>query len=135
VLDGLKPGDAASVVLASRRQDDSEVLFPQFTDQLNDVRQAVDRLEVASLGTDLAAAIRQAEKLTGSTDAPRREIYVFSDLQRSGWEEPEATAGSRKESPVSFVVVGVRPRERVTNRAVTAVQYAAPRPMVGVPFA
>jgi hypothetical protein len=136
VLDGLKPGDRATVVLAGRRQAGPEVLFPQLTDQLNDVRQAIDRLEVSYLGTDLTAAVSLAETLAAPATTASREVYVFSDLQDSGWEMTEETAaGLSDTSKVSFVFVHVRPEEKVTNRAVTAVQYASPRPMVGVPFA
>ncbi len=136
VLDSLKPGDSASVVLAGRRQAGPEVLFPQLTDQLNDVRQAIDRLEVSSLGTDLTGAVALAEKLAASAPTAAREVYVFSDLQVSGWEEPEESSSELSDTTkVSFVFVRFRPEEKVTNRAVTAVQYASPRPMVGVPFA
>jgi hypothetical protein len=136
VLDGLKPGDSASVVLAGRRQAGPEALFPKLTDQLNDVRQAIDRLEVSSLGTDLTGSVALAEKLAASATTAGREVYVFSDLQASGWEEPEESSPEISDTTkVSFVFVRVRPEEKVTNRAVTAVQYASPRPMVGVPFA
>jgi hypothetical protein len=134
VLDTLRRGDTASVVLASRRAAESgpEVLFPQLTDQLNDVRHAIDRLEVAPLGTNLTAALARAETLAAASHADSREVYVFSDLQESGWEMQTATVPSDP-SRVSFVFVSVRP-DRASNRAVTSVQFAAPRPMVGVPF-
>jgi uncharacterized membrane protein len=135
VLDGLRGGDTASVVLAARRPAESgpEVLFAPPTGQLNDVRQAIDRLAVAPLGTDLTAAVGRAEALAAASAADSREVYVFSDLQESGWEK-QTSADPSDPSRVSFVFVGVRPA-RASNRAVTAVQLAAPRPMVGVPFA
>jgi uncharacterized membrane protein len=135
VLDGLKAGDRATVVLAGRRQAGPEVLFPHFTDQLNDVRAAIDRLDVSFLGTDLTAAVALAEKLAAPATTASREVYVFSDLQDSGWEMSDDKAAPSDTSKVSFVFVRVRPEEKVVNRAVTAVRYASPRPMVGVPFA
>jgi hypothetical protein len=135
VLDGLKAGDRATVVLAGRREAGPEVLFPQLTDRLNDVRQAIDRLDVSFLGTDLTAAVALAEKLAAPATTASREVYVFSDLQDSGWEVTEDNVAPSDTSQVSFVFVRVRPEEKVVNRAVTAVQYASPRPMVGVPFA
>ncbi len=134
VLEGLKSGDRATVVLAGRREAGPEVLFPQLTDQLNDVRQALDRLDVSFLGTDLTEAVALAETTAAEAITSAREVYVFSDLQRSGWRS-EPAAGPSDTSKVSFVFVRVRPEEKVVNRAVTAVQYASPRPMVGVPFA
>jgi hypothetical protein len=135
VLQNLKSGDTASVVLASRRDEGPEVLFPRPTDQLNDVRQAVDRLEVQTLGTDLAGAVERAELLARNAPADSKEVYVFSDLQQSGWAAADEKNRATDEAQVSFVFVHVRPEQPVANRAVTAVQYAAARPMVGVPFA
>jgi uncharacterized membrane protein len=134
VLDGLKREDTASVVLAARRgaDDGPEVLLPQPTGQLNDVRQALDRLEVTSLGTNLTAAVARAEAIASAAPADSREVYVLSDLQDSGWELRPPTAPTDP-GRVSFVVAQVRP-PRAVNRAVTAVQFASPRPMVGVPF-
>jgi uncharacterized membrane protein len=134
ILDGLGRGDTADVVLAASRGPDAgpEVLFAQPTDRLGDVRQAIDRLEVTSLGTDLTSAVARAEAVAAGGTADSREVYVLSDLQYSGWQrQPPAVPADP--SRVSFVVVQVRP-ERAVNRAVTAVQFASPRPMVGVPF-
>jgi hypothetical protein len=108
------------------------VLLPQPTDQVNDVRQALDRLEVTSLGTNLTAAVARAEAIAAAGSADSREVYVLSDLQDSGWELPAPPAPSNPER-VAFVFVQVRP-QRAVNRAVTAVQLASPRPVVGVPF-
>jgi uncharacterized membrane protein len=134
VLDSLHRGDTASVVLASRRPVESgpEVLLGQLSDQLDDVRGAINRVEVAPLGTNLTAALARAETLAGASHADSREVYVFSDLQENGWEM-QTTPTPSDLSRVSFVFVGVRPT-RASNRAVTAVQFAAPRPMAGVPF-
>jgi uncharacterized membrane protein len=134
ILGGLHSGDSASIVLAGRRAGDPEVLFPKPTTQLSDVRQALDRLEVAAVGTNLTAALGEAEKIAQDAPAANREVYVFSDLQASGWAE----VGENKPSDpsrVSFVFIRVHPEQPVANRAVTAVRYASARPMVGVPFA
>ena len=58
---------------------------------------------------------------------------MLSDLQESGWEPP-ATGETQSRDDVSFIFVRVRPKGR-ENLAITAVQYAAARPMAGVPFA
>jgi hypothetical protein len=133
VLDTLKSGDTAGIVLAARRDPDRgpEVLVAP-TDQSADVRQALNRVQVAVAGTNLTDAIARAEVLAAASTADSREVWVFSDLQDSGWEVQNATAPSDP-SRVGFVFVGVRPQKPV-NRAVTAIQFAAPRPVVGVPF-
>ena len=50
VIEGLRPGDTATVVLAGRRESGPEVLFPQPTPDLSDVLQSVNSLQVATLG-------------------------------------------------------------------------------------
>ena len=136
VLQGLNDGDRVSVVLAGRRHPAKgpEVLFDKPTPELGDVRQALETLQVSELSTDLSQAIWQAEQIvqSGSADGSR-EIYVLSDLQNSGREMPDADQVPSGQADVNLFLVSVRPRQ-ASNLAVTAVQYAASRPMVGIPF-
>jgi hypothetical protein len=134
VLETLKPGDTASVVLAGRRAAGPEVLFAEPTAELGDVLHAVNVLSVASLGTDLTGATMRAEAIAQASTATSKEVYVLSDLQDSGWELPEQETAAADTSDVLFFFVQVRP-EKPANLGITAVQYAAARPMVGVPFA
>ena len=130
VLAGLKPGDTAAIVLAGRRDAGPEVPIPQPTDNLEDVRQVVKDVAVVPLATDLSGAVARAEALARGRNASSKEVYVFSDLQDAGWEEsPDGPGGS----DVSITFVQVKPRKK-DNVAITAVQYGAARPMVGVPF-
>ncbi|MBI5761549.1 MAG: BatA domain-containing protein [Planctomycetales bacterium] len=132
LLGELKPGDTASVVLAGRRAHGSRVLFAEPTTNLTDVRQAIDAVTVAALGTDLSGAVRQAEDVLKSSTAQSREIYVLSDLQDSGWQLPDEKSTTAKSDSLVFFV---RLRQAAAeNLAVTAVQYATSRPMVGIPF-
>jgi hypothetical protein len=135
VIDSMRSGDVASVVLAGRRVTGPEALFAQPIGDLNDVRQAVTGLTGSTLGTDLTAAVAQAEDMLRATHASSKEIYVFSDLQSTGFSERDKTAAAADASEVSYYVVRVQPQKALTNRAVVAVQYASARPMVGVPFA
>lgn len=136
VVDGLKEGDRASVVLAGRRHQVAgpEVLFDKPTPEIGDVRQAIETLQVAELGTDLSQAVVRAEQIvqSGSSDSSR-EIYVLSDLQDSGWEMLDEDDPRPSGADVNMFFVSVRPKQ-AKNLAVTAVQYAASRPMVGIPF-
>lgn len=133
LIDGLRPGDSASIVLASRRASGPEALFPEPTTELADVRHAIDGLDAAPLGTDLSSAVAKAEAVAKSSSAAGKEVYVLSDLQDSGWELPKEVAEKRGESDVMFFFVKLRPKNP-DNLAITAVQYAAARPMVGIPF-
>ncbi len=132
VLDSLEPGSTAAVVLAARRAAGPDVIFPELTPELGDVRQAIDRVTPVSLGTDLSSAIDAAKLLLRSSQAESKEVYVFSDLQATGWESTDAEP-PRHDDPL-VCLVRVRP-DQIQNVGITAVQYGSARPMVGVPFA
>jgi hypothetical protein len=134
LVGGLRPGDSASVVLASRREAGPEVLFPQPTTELGDVLQAVQSLKVATLGTDLTGAIARAEEIVQGSSAQSKEIYVLSDMQKSGWDTITADTSRPSAADTLFFFVRIRPKA-IENAAITAVQHGASRPMVGVPFA
>ncbi len=133
LVEGLKPGDTASVVLAGRKANGPDVLFPQPTPALGDVLQAIDGARVGTLGTDLSGAVARAETIARASAATSKEVYVLSDLQDSGWQLPEENTAEAPRGEVLFFFVRVRP-EHAENAALTAVQYAAARPMAGVPF-
>jgi hypothetical protein len=135
VLGELREGtDTASVVLASRRAAGPDVLFPEATLALGDVRQAVRDAAPQTLGTDLAGAVARAEEILEKSAAESREVYVLSDLQDAGWELDVLPEASSQAARNLYFFVAVRPRE-AENLAVTAVQYGASRPIAGVPFA
>jgi len=134
LIDELRPGeDSVSVVLASRRDAGPEVLLTQPTADMGDALQTINSLQVAALGTDLRGAVTRAEAIALASAAQSKEVYMLSDLQDSGWELPDDSTVTPDNSDVLFFFVSVRPKT-VSNLAVTAIQYAAARPMVGVPF-
>ena len=133
VAEDLRKGDAAAIVLAGRRDEGPETPLPEPTGERARVLQTIDRLKVSSLGTDLTAALRRAETIALAAPTPHKEVYLFSDMQDSGWELSNDKAPANR-SPVSFFFVRVRPRKEVRNAGVTAVQFASARPMAGVPF-
>src|SRR5262249_54927031 len=133
LLDELRPGDSASIVLAGRRAIGPETIFPEPTPAINDVRQAVDGLSVSALGTDLIVAVQKAGQVFGSSAAQSKEGYIFSDMQVRGFEEHDDLAAGEAEGRNLYFFVRLRP-EHPENLAVTTVNLAAARPMVGVPF-
>jgi hypothetical protein len=134
LIDGLHANDTVSVVLAASQAGGPTVLADRKGHaDLGDVLQDIKVLPVATLGTDLTAALVKAEEIAQSGGEDSKEVYILSDLQKSGWDEQNKDLLSRPGSNVLFFFVSVRPKS-VSNIAVTAVQYMAPRPMVGVPF-
>jgi hypothetical protein len=49
-------------------------------------RSRVDALEIRAYGRPLNAAVRQARRALEEVEQPRREVYVFTDLARTGWD-------------------------------------------------
>jgi hypothetical protein len=133
LIDGLRPGDTASVILAGRRATGLEVLFPEPTPDLGDVLQAINSLKVSTVGGDLTGALVRAEALALSSTAQSKEVYLLSDLQKPDWGSPGDEIAPRPDSEVLLFIVCIRPKTP-ENAALTAVQYSASRPMVGVPF-
>jgi hypothetical protein len=134
ILESLEQGDRAAIVMAGRRAAGPEVVFDEPTPELGDVRQVLDTVQVSDLDTDLSRAVARAEKLVlADSREDSREVYVLSDLQDSGWEVFDESEDGSGSLDTSLFFVSVRP-EQPRNLSVTAVQYAAARPMVGVPF-
>src|SRR5436190_2196291 len=73
-----------------------QLLFPELTPALSDVRQALAGVQPASLGTDLSSAVVRVEDLLRSSAAQSKEIYMLSDPQDSGWEPPGEAAVAGK---------------------------------------
>ncbi|HMC66878.1 MAG TPA: BatA domain-containing protein [Gemmataceae bacterium] len=134
LVEGLAENDTASIVLAGRRASGPDVLFPEPTAERGDVLRAIDAVQVLPLGTDLTRAVAEAQQIAQKSNAKSKEVYVLSDLQDSGWELTDSANQTAESSETLFFFVRVRPKT-ISNLAVTAVQYGATRPMIGVPFA
>lgn len=132
ILGSLQPGDSATIVLAGRRAAGPDVLFAPPTNSASDALAALEGRKVSALATDLSAAIAKAREIVSATVAARREVVVLSDLQENAWSSV-ADAGNPA-GEVAIIVASIRP-ERPSNVAITALQLAASRPLVGVPFA
>jgi hypothetical protein len=135
VLRNLGSGDRVALVLAGDQASGPEVAVEP-TSQIDEVQRALDKLQPGHLSTDLSGAIARAEELAGSNRAPGQStaIYVFSDLQESGWDSPVSEAARGNNYDTAYFFVSIRPKGEPVNRAVTAIRYGATRPHVGVPF-
>jgi hypothetical protein len=87
VLDHLPSGSTVRVLeCADRaRQADRRGL----TDA-NRARELIDQVQTTSLGTDFLPAFTEAGKALELGSRSNREIYLFSDMQKSGWQQQSA---------------------------------------------
>lgn len=104
-------------------------------------KQLLQSVEVTSLSTDLLPGLDAALAAAQGGTSPAKEIYVFTDMQRSGFERQQSALQAKcaeikaADANLVFVRCG-NPERRVPNLAVTDVQLLAaiPHTRTRVPF-
>lgn len=84
VIDHLPAGSTAQVVRSSDR---AEALGPLTPSNLGHARTILQEMNWTDEATDLYPAVLEASRLLGQGSAPNRELYVFSDMQKMGWDQ------------------------------------------------
>jgi hypothetical protein len=84
ILDKLPPHSTVQIVASSDR---AEVLGPRSPSNLDQGRQLIHNLELTSLATDFAPGVVEAKSIFDRGQLPNKELYLFSDMQKSGWEQ------------------------------------------------
>ncbi len=116
------------------------------------VRQVLGQCRVSYERADLGLKLRQARELLAKSEAPNKQIYVLSDMQRVSWEERGEGRGAGDEgrnpkseirnpkslipnpqSPIPVILVDCD-RAPKPNVAVQAVDIEAAIPMAGLPM-
>jgi hypothetical protein len=124
-----------ALVLAGDQANGPEVAC-ELTSQFDEVRRLLEKAQPGNLATDINGSVRRAEELASSGKTRGgTAIYVFSDLQDSGWSSPDRPDARAANLETAYFFISCRPTKEPVNRAVTALKYPATRPRVGVPFA
>ncbi len=136
VIDSLPPGSTVQVLTCSDR---ANLLGPQAPAQLDQARELVRQVRVSDLATDLMPGVLEADAVLQRGHSPNKELYLFSDMQRLGWEQQGSSLAARlKEvrqraalhfvhcgtrTPANAAIVGITPQSslRVGERADFAV--------------
>ena len=79
------------------------------------VIEAIERTTCSAKPADFTAAMRQASLILAASSKPHRRIYLFTDLQATGWEDG---AGLPTENPPEIIVDDVTSGAAWDNRAV-----------------
>src|SRR5262245_22382525 len=87
VLDTL-PGNSSFQIYGC--SDRAAFLGPVQRFNMDQARQLIANLEVTSLSTDLLPGLSEAFNAAKSGSSPAKEIYVFTDAQKSGLERQQA---------------------------------------------
>jgi hypothetical protein len=85
VIDGLGGSDRATLVLF----DDTPEETVRATTDRGTLRAAVDAATVSSGATRFAPALRLAQSRLGMSGSARKDAFLISDFQRSGWARQE----------------------------------------------
>jgi aerotolerance regulator-like protein/VWA domain-containing protein len=113
---GIGSADRATLVLFDERAD---AIRSQDGD-VTAIRSALNEAKPGSRATSYAPAFRQALSTLQSSERPRREVVLISDLQRSGWSTREAME-LPDGTQLRVVDVGV---ENADNFGVAGVNFA-----------
>lgn len=137
VLDSLPPNSSVQMFTCSDRADK---LGPQSRFNLDQARQLVAGIEPSSLATDFLPGLTAAAEAAESGTAPAKEIYLFTDLHKLGFERQQGAirdACDRIKTRANLVFVRCgRADRKLANVAVTGVQAVGtiPHTKTRVPF-
>ncbi len=122
VIDHLPAHSTAQVVAVADR---ATLLGPTAASNLEQARELVRSVELSHLATDfLPGAVEAAEALKRG-HCPNPEVYLFSDLQRSGWDAQPAPLKAKleelsKKASVTLVRCGTRAPRNVAIAGIAA---------------
>jgi Aerotolerance regulator N-terminal/von Willebrand factor type A domain/CARDB len=88
IIENLPPRSTVQIIACS---DKAANLGPHSPSNLDQARFLVKNLKTCSLSTDFEAGFREAVACFDRTTGASKEVYLISDMQRSGWER-QATA-------------------------------------------
>lgn len=88
VLASLPAHSTAQVIVVSDR---ATLLGPQTPSHLDQARQIVTDIEMSHQGSDLLPGVSEATATLRRGQSPNKELYLFSDMQKRGWEAQAAS--------------------------------------------
>ncbi|MFO0847937.1 MAG: BatA domain-containing protein [Gemmataceae bacterium] len=97
-------------------------------------REVIDRLTVAGLAGEVLPGLTEASAALTRGTAPNKEVYLFTDLQKSGWDgQPAAVRSAAQALKEKATVILVRCGD--TDRAITNVAVTGLGFPTGIPHA
>jgi hypothetical protein len=139
VIDTL-PGNSSIQIYSC--SDRATFLGPVTRDNRDQAKQLIQSLQVTSLATDFLPGLKEALAAAETGSASVKEIYVFTDMQKTGFERQQSALRgeceeirSKRNRNLIFIRCGNAER-KVANVAITDVQLLAaiPHTRTRVPF-
>jgi hypothetical protein len=136
VLDQLPPHSTLQVITCADR---ATLLGPRAASNLDQARTLIGGIELTHLATDFLPGVKEAAAALRRGQSPNKELYLFSDMQKLGWErQAEALIQALRDIHQKAAVYLVRCGAKVPpNVAVVGIvpQAGVPRPGERVDFA
>jgi hypothetical protein len=83
VIDDLPPNSTVQVITCTDR---AIAAGPKSPRNLDQAKLLVQNLQVTQQSTDFLAGLQEAGAALGRAEGAAKEVYLFSDMQRGGWE-------------------------------------------------
>lgn len=137
ILDNLPNNSTIQIIGCADRAVALGPLSPRNIDQ---ARQIVANLEATSLATDLLPGLTEAYSALDRGAGTNKEIYVFTDLHKLGWERQSAAIRAKSEEikqRAAFLIVRCGNADRpVRNVGIAGISYPDGIPHTGtrMPF-
>jgi hypothetical protein len=121
IVRGLSGDDRATFVLFDRGVEENV----RATSSAGELELAINQASVSAEATRYAPALREAQSLLSRSDRQRREAFLISDFQRSGWERQEEIQlpEGATITPIS-VVRGAAPNLTVSSVAIQRATFS-----------
>lgn len=133
VLDNLPGNSTVQIIGCSDRATN---LGPQSPRNLDQARQIVANLEPTSLATDLLPGLTEAFDTLDRGDGTNKEVYVFTDMHKLGWDRQSAAIRGKceelKQRAALLLVRCGNPERPVRNVGVTGITYPTAIPHTGI---
>lgn len=136
VIDQLPPHSTVQIITCADR---ANLVGPRAPSDLDQAKVLIGELKPTSLATDFYPGIAEAAAALRAGQATNRELYLFSDMQKLGFERQagnlsQALAEIKEKSAIFFVRCGTRKTLNVAIVGITP-QSGVPRPGERVGFA
>lgn len=110
VIDQLPEHSTVQVIVGSDR---ATLLGPRIPGDLDAAKQLIGEIQLSHQATDLLPGVVEAAQALARGQAPNKELYLFSDMQKRGWDHQadpltDALRALGKKSTVYLVRAGSR---------------------------
>lgn len=131
VIELLPTGSSAAVILAS---DVPDAVIPEPTLDLNLARGVIHDAKLTGRATDLYSSVRRATETLQKRNAVRREVYLITDAQSSGFRQFENIRQAMEQTQNEIKTTLIFARTKLDqNLAVSSLRMSAGLCVVGQP--